>query len=176
MTMDSRKSNFSSWRGSFEQAKLGFKANQEVMANKYYSPVYRWKLRQWAAQSSGFASRLQAAGVSAQKHKWGMPRWPYIEPLKDAQAELLQLRNGLSSPRRIHGAHSRDVNEIHNEIVEDNGRAIELAAARAEEINSKFGDGTVHWRDILSMAGPTDVKVTNSDAPEPEPFNQGQPV
>jgi len=157
MTLDSRQTNFSGWRGSFEQAKMGFRENQRMLTRRFYTPVYQWKLRHWMAEGDEFSQRLLGA-PRAFSHLWGMPSWPYIEPVKDAAADLLQIRNGLNSPRRVQQERGRDLSDIQDETVEDNGRAIEIAIKKAKQLTESLGE-PVNWRELLCLPTPDGVTV-----------------
>jgi capsid protein len=92
-------------------------------------------------------------------HRWNPPAFAYLEPLTDASADLLQQRNALNSPRRIHAARGREWKDVATEIVADNGMAIVLALKQAEEINKQYPDAKVHWRELVSLPTPDGVTV-----------------
>jgi capsid protein len=110
------------------------------------------------------------AATSLYSHRWNPPQFPYIEPLTDASADLLQQRNALNSPRRLQAARGREWPEIAREIVADNGMAIVLALEKAAEINGQFPDAKVHWRELVSLPTPDGVNVTIG-----QPQQQSQP-
>src|SRR5690606_5927085 len=92
----------------------------------FLAPVYRWKVRQWMDPVTGdkrfarVATRLRAEGLDIFAHAWTAPRWPYIEPYKDAQADVLRVEKRHTSPRRLLAEHSLDIDEIRAEIIADN--------------------------------------------------------
>ncbi len=158
LLLDPSNTNFSGWRGAIDQARLRFKQIQKWFSECFHSPIYRWKLAQWAQRDPAIRSRLEAAS-SPTSHRWNPPTFPYIEPLTDASADLLQDRNAQNSKRRIHGARGRDWDEISTEIVEDNGKAILKALAKAEEITKAYPDAGVHWRELISLPTPDGVQI-----------------
>jgi lambda family phage portal protein len=168
LLLDPSNTNFSGWRGAIDQARLRFKQIQRWYAEHFHSPIYRWKLSQWAARNPAIRSRLEAA-TSPNAHRWNPPTFPYIEPLTDASADLLQQRNALNSPRRIHGSRGRDWEEVAGEIVADNAMAITKALEAAQVINTKFPDAAVHWRELISLPTPDGVQIALGQPQQEQP-------
>lgn len=160
--LDSSETNFSGWRGAVDQARLGFRRCQRRVKGRLHRPVYRWKLRQWGADDSDLARRIANpdGSVDIFKHRWRTPRWPYIEPLKDASAALLRRRNAMTSARRQHGEEGEDYGEIRREIIEDNAAMIEDAHLKAEELKRKHKGLQVTWREIACLPTPDGVTIT----------------
>jgi len=158
LLLDPTKSNFSAWRGAIDQARLGFRVAQGWLSSHFHSPVYRWKVRQWLAEDAELARFAARDDVDIFAHTWHPPTWQYIDPLKDASADLLAVRNGLNSPRRIQATRGRDWSTVCNEIVEDNGAAITKAIQAAADITAATGVA-VHWREVLSLPTPDGVQV-----------------
>jgi len=174
--LDASETNFSGWRGAVDQARMGFRLNQTQQIRQFNTPVYSWKVRQWLA---GDAAMRKAAGKSKVRilnHKWQAPTWPYIEPLKDASADLLRVRNGLISPRRLHAERGREWEEIAREIVEDNVLAISAAMKAAAVLNASAPEGQqVHWREVLSLPTPDGVSVKLAESASNSGGNDAQP-
>jgi lambda family phage portal protein len=172
LLLDPSKTNFSGWRGAIDQARLRFKQIQKWLSECFHTPIYRWKVRQWAARDPAIRSRLEAA-TSLYSHRWNPPQFPYIEPLVDAQADLLQQRNALNSPRRVQAARGREWQEIAKEIVADNSTAITLALAEAAKINTAYPDAKVHWRELISLPTPDGVQIAlGQDQNQPKPNDE----
>lgn len=166
--MDCSESNFSAWRGAFEEAKKGFKRNQRALISRFHTPVYKWKVRQWAAEDPAIRAAIERLGEEAFWHRWNPPRWPYIEPLKDAQAALLERRNALTSPRRQHAERGEEFVDVRDEIIDDNATTIVAAKTRAQAINKQFPDDVpVTWRDLYP-APPADGGTFQADAAQAE--------
>ena len=79
---------------------------------------------------------------------WKRPKWPYIEPLKDAQADDLRISRNLESPTIVHGERGRDWRDVSREIVRDRSLHIRNAMTEAARINSEFPGSGVTWRDL----------------------------
>lgn len=158
LMLDASETNFSGWRGAVDQARLGFRDNQRQLETRFHGPVWRWKCRQFARQNASLGRAMEAMGGAFFKARWNPPTWPYIEPMKDAAADLLKVRNGLISHRRLHAERGRDWEELAGEIVEDNAFAIRIAHKKAEELR---GEGIeVDWRELVSLPTPDGVSVT----------------
>jgi len=162
--LDPTKTNFSGWRGATDQAKIRFRDFQRWLRDHFHRPVYLWKLRQWLEQKPGLARRAARKGVRVWRHDWGLPTWPYIEPLKDATADLLTERNSLNSPRRIQSKNGRDFWKVTDETIEDNAYRVRAAKKMAAEINSEFPQDLdpVRWRDLISVGMPQGVTLSLS--------------
>jgi lambda family phage portal protein len=169
--LDASETNFSGWRGAVDQARLGFRRKQKSLTTKFHCEVYKWKVRQWMAEDAAIRRFKDSKDVNVFGHRWNLPTWPYIEPLKDAQADLLRLRGGLTSPRRLHADNGREWNTIAKEIVADNFMAIVEAKTKAAELNKLFPekDEKVHWRELLCLPVPEGTTIDLNPKPEPEP-------
>lgn len=171
--LDASETNFSGWRGAVDQARLGFRRKQQHLIGKFHKPVYLWKVGQWLAEDTALRNAYER-GINVFAHKWHPPTWPYIEPLKDAGADLLRVRNGLISPRRLHAERGREWQEIASEIVADNSMAIQLAIEAAERINAIAPEGQrVHWREIISLPTPDGVQVNATAATDTSDNSDG---
>ena len=158
LLMDASQTNFSGWRGAVDQAKLGFRRNQRWLIGKLHIPVYQWKVRQWLGDDK--IAQLKRAGINAFGHIWNPPTWEYVEPLKDASAELVQQRNLLKSPRRIQAGRGCNWDDVSTEFVEDYAQVIIKAKIKAEEINAQFQDEPISWRECISLFTPDNVSVS----------------
>ena len=173
MLMDGSETNFSGWRGAFDEAKKGFKSNQRAVRGRLHKPVYEWKVRQWMEMDPALRAAAQLSGINIFGHEFGLPGWRYIEPLKDAQGDAFQIQNGLTSPRRSHAARGQDWNTVSDEIVEDNMVMIIKAKRAAMEINETLQDGQpVHWRELANMPMPNGLKM---DVKDPKEIDTDQP-
>ena len=112
------------------------------------------------------ASAASASGVNIFRNTFQAPAWQYIDPKADAEADALQIANGLISPRRKHAERGRDWEEVATEIVQDNAYAIDLAKQAADEINSTYTDDKqpVHWRELIQTPLPEGVQMQMMDS------------
>ncbi|MGB0714261.1 MAG: phage portal protein [Phycisphaerae bacterium] len=167
LLLDPSQTNFSGWRGAIDQARMGFRRNQGWLRSKFHVPVYFWKVQQWMDEDPVLRRAAERSNIRIRKHRWNVPSWPYIEPLKDANADLVRLKNGLVSPRRLHAERGRDWDDVYDETIEDNARAIQAAMARAVQINDEGNPETIGWRDLLPKPAAEGAQSAppNDDAP-----------
>ena len=151
LLLDPRQTNFSGWRGAIDQARGRWRQIQRHLVSNFHRPVYRWWIRHQLEQDASLRKLHESGAIDAFAHRWNSPRWPYIEPLKDAAADELQDAKLLNSKRRIHANRGADWDDVSGEIVEDNALVIDKAIAKAGEINRKYPDAKVDWREILRV-------------------------
>ena len=177
--LDAKETNFSGWRGAVDQARMGFRQNQKRLAQRLHRPVYHWKLRQWLAEDPVLRSAEAKLGKRFYSHTWRPPTWPYIEPMKDAAADLLRVRNALTSQRRRAAERGMDWDVLSDEICEDNAKLIAKAHETAEQLNKDHDGLGITWREVASLPTPDGVKVavtaTAGDDDTPAPANNSQP-
>lgn len=162
--MDGSETNFSGWRGAVDEARKGFVADQTNLVRRLHAPVYRWKLSQWIENDPALQKAATRKKVNIFQHNWNLPTWSYIEPVADAEGDATQLRNALTSPRRLHAARGKDWEEIAEESIADNSYAIERAAAQAAKINAAFPGGPqITWRDLIALPMPDGTTMAMQD-------------
>jgi len=154
LLLDASETNFSGFRGAIDQARMGFRHNQRILESRFHRPWWRFKLNTWADKDPALAARREELEAVFFRHKWHKSGWPYIEPTKDAQADLVRAANMQSSHRRIAAERGMEWGDIVTEMVEDRKLAIVTAVQAAKEINSTHqlepGD-VVSWRDLAPL-------------------------
>jgi lambda family phage portal protein len=166
---DMSDTNFSGHRMAVQEAHKRTRRRQKNRIARFHQPVYRWKLRQLIpilgidTSVSAKLQRIRENGTLF-RHKWILPRREYIDPSKDAQADVTRMRNGLDSPRDIVAERGIEWAEVVTETVEDRAFAIETALERAANINQRYPDAGITWRDVLSWDAP---KTPNASASGP---------
>jgi lambda family phage portal protein len=164
LLMDASDTNFSGWRGAMDQAKMGFRRLQRHLINHFETPLYHWKLRQFIREDRAMRTAAAALGDKFFAHEWNSPRWPYIQPLQDSQADANRQKELQASPRRIHAGFAQDWNDSIDETCEDNGYAIRKAIAQRDSIFKETGE-RVHWRDCLFLTNVEQLKLTVTASP-----------
>jgi capsid protein len=169
LLMDASETNFSGWRGAFDQAKEGFMSNQTTVSRRFLCPmtnlrtairIKSGKLKVPKSLKSGYEYR----------HTWGGRRWPFIQPVQDAMTAILRQRNLLASPRSVHAEMGQDFETTVDHTVNDNAYAIEAGFKKAKELNEKIkteGDPDqpkVTWRDVISLPTYDRVSMSFSDS------------
>jgi lambda family phage portal protein len=148
--MDGSETNFSGWRGAVDEARKGFVADQMNLVRRLNQPAYKWKLAQWIEGDPALRRAAAKLGDKIFAHNWNLPTWSYIEPVADAEGDAKQLRNALTSPRRMHAARGKDWETIAEEIIDDNVYAIERGQSQANKLNEKLGT-SLTWRDLIAL-------------------------
>lgn len=162
--MDGSETNFSGWRGAVDEARKGFVADQLNLVRRLHKPAYEWKLSQRIASDRTLRKLVDSKKINVYAHNWNLPTWTYIEPVADAEGDATQLRNSLTSPRRLHSSRGSDWEEVSEEIIEDNSYAIEMAATKAAEFNAKHpGSPQLTWRDLIPLVMPAGQTIALQD-------------
>jgi hypothetical protein len=163
--MDGSETNFSGWRGAVDEARKGFVADQMNLVRRLNKGAYKWRLW-WDLQQpdSQFRGAFDKIGDAIFRHNWNLPTWSYIEPVADAQGDAEQLKNALTSPRRLHAARGKDWEEIAEESIEDNAFAIQKAQAQAAKLNAAFPESPpINWRDLIALPMPAGMTMAMQD-------------
>ncbi|WP_428542683.1 phage portal protein [Profundibacter sp.] len=123
VTGDVRQANYSSLRAELVEFRRRIGQLQHgVMAHQFCRPVWtRWL--EAAALSGAFDLPDMA---KAKPVHWIPPRWDWVDPLKDIQAQLLGIEAGLMSRRKAVEATGYDIEEIDRENAADAERAAAL--------------------------------------------------
>lgn len=175
---DTTQTTFHGYRGAVDEARRGFRRNQEWLKSKFHRPIYRWKVRQWMSEDSALRSRYAALGEKLFNHKWNAPNWAYIDPVKDAAGDKDQLESNLISPRRWANGRGYDIDELNDEIVADNVSKIRKALEAAHEIEEEYPGAGVTWREILNPLNPAAPTAPQPQAaaaaPQDEPSDDEQ--
>lgn len=162
--LDASETNFSAWRAAADQAKLHFKEFQRQHAGRLHRPTLRWKIRRWLRQDRGLLRAYQVIGEDLFRHSWQFPGWPYVEPLKDVQADAAEIAANLNSPRRIAARRKLDYDEVIRETCEDRSLLIRCALDKAQELNSHpyivaNPDEKITWREISHPVMPDGLQM-----------------
>ena len=184
LMLDATHTNFSGWRGSIDQARQRWLEIQRWLIQSFHTPVYRWKVRQWAADDPVLRRTIQeqektrrrAGGIDAFGHVWHPAGWPYIEPTQDAAGDLIQIRNLLTSPRRLAARRGIDYEVMVRESTADRILLINACQDAADQVNAtnKDREGWVPltWRDIGQPPMPEGVNISVNSGAE---LGGGQP-
>ena len=127
VTGDVRQANYSSLRAELVEFRRRVEQLQHgVVAHQLCRPVWaRW------LETAVLAGALDLPDFarSAARYRpvnWIPPRWDWVDPLKDIQAQVLAMEAGIISRRKVVEATGYDVEEIDRENAADARRAAEL--------------------------------------------------
>ena len=127
VTGDTARANYSSLRAELVEFRRRIEQLQHgVVAHQLCRPIWtRWM------ETAVLAGTLDLPGYAAAPERyrsvqWIPPRWDWVDPLKDIQAQVLAIEAGLSSRRKAVEATGYDIEEIDRENAVDAARAAGL--------------------------------------------------
>jgi capsid protein len=150
--LDWSQANYSQSRAVLEQAYQTFCDWQQALEDSYYQPLFDWRL----------PALRQAAGLSAVTEpiltEWIKPTFPWIDALKEAQAQAVKMDRCLTTHAHV----LKELNLDREEVV--TARAAEIADAieRAKQIEVATGQ-KVPWQIFCGLEVPK-----TSPAPAPD--------
>jgi lambda family phage portal protein len=122
VTGDVRQANYSSLRAELVEFRRRIGQLQHgVMAHQLCRPIWR----RWL-ETAVLSGALDADPVTARRVQWIPPRWDWVDPLKDIQAQVLAMEAGLTSRRKVVEATGYDIEEVDRENAADAKRASDL--------------------------------------------------
>ena len=152
LTGDYSQVNDRTFRASVNEFRRGIEALQfNVLVFQLCRPV----VRRWIDLAVLSGAITLPRGMELQdlyQVEWLPPRWPYIHPVQDVQADEAEVRAGFSSRAKKVSERGYDVEEIDQENADDNARA-----------------------DALGVAYTSDGRGTGKAGPEPEPPDTDEP-
>jgi len=127
VTGDVRQANYSSLRAELVEFRRRVEQLQHgVVAHQFCRPVWaRWL--ETAVLSGALAIPDFARSPARYRPvNWIPPRWDWVDPLKDIQAQVLAMEAGIVSRRKVVQATGYDVEEIDRENATDAARVAAL--------------------------------------------------
>ena len=122
-----RQANYSSLRAELVEFRRRVEQLQHgVIAHQLCRPIWaRWM------EAAVLAGALDLPGFASAPARWRAvqwipPRWDWVDPLKDIQAQVLAIDAGLLSRRKAVEATGYDIEEIDRENAADAARAATL--------------------------------------------------
>ena len=108
---DFSKSNYSSARAALLEARRYFKVKQEWLARKLCQPVWEMVL-----EEAYLRGELGTVSFYANRHEWTnaswiAPGWEWVDPLKEAKAAEVGLKNGIVTHSDLYSAQGKDWEE-----------------------------------------------------------------
>ena len=123
VTGDVRQANYSSLRAELVEFRRRIGQLQHgVMAHQLCRPVWqRW------IETAVLSGALRSASTGQLRPvQWIPPRWDWVDPLKDIQAQILAMEAGLTSRRKVVEATGYDIEEVDRENASDMARVSAL--------------------------------------------------
>lgn len=111
VTRDLSQVNYSSMRGGQLEDQKTFRKKQRKLVRKFCDRVYEWFLEEAVLSGKlllpGFFSD-EKARKRYSKHKWTLPGWKWVDPVKEVSAIEKQLSLGLTTLSEVCGEQGRD--------------------------------------------------------------------
>jgi len=154
--LDWTKSNYSQSRAVLEQAFETFLGWQQIIEDFYYRPLFEWKLETWKKNALVPAD-------SDFKVEWIKKTFPWIDPLKEAQAYATQVERAFTTHTRA----CKSLNLDQQEVTEQRGKEISAAIKIAQGIEKDTGV-KVPWEYFAGIKPGVDKKETAGPAEKEE--------
>lgn len=167
--MDAKETNFSGWRGAFDQAKMGFRRNQRRELQRFNEPVLKWHLALRQQKDSRLMAAMdrivrKAKAAGKQWYKWHLPTFPYVNPMDDASANLIAVANYQEAPSTNMAKQGLDHDRENTRGIEDRLYCMRKAATAAADFNKEFPDAApkATWQDFYTPLAPKHVSMSMS--------------
>lgn len=108
---DFSKTNYSSARAALLEARRYFKVRQEWLARKLCQPVWEMLLEEAYLRGELPANDFYEKRRFWMNALWIAPGWEWVDPLKEAQAAEVGLKNGIVTHADIYAAQGKDWEE-----------------------------------------------------------------
>jgi lambda family phage portal protein len=153
VTGDVRQANYSSLRAELVEfrRRIG-QLQQGVMAPQLCRPIWR----RWL-ETAVLSGALDTDPTALRPVQWIPPRWDWVDPLKDIQAQVLAMEAGITSRRKVVEATGYDIEEVDRENAADAARVKELG------LSYKTSPGETQGARATPQAEP------DPNAPDPNP-------
>lgn len=109
--------NYSSIRAGLFEEREHYKSVQNWFVDSFVQPVFDAWLE--ASILNGVFPFNITKMEKMNKPKWCARRWPWVDPLKDMQANILAMNNGLEAKRNIINYTGGDIDDIYSTIAAD---------------------------------------------------------
>jgi lambda family phage portal protein len=139
---DFSKTNYSSARAALLEARRYFKMRQEWLARKLCQPVWERIL-----EEAYLTRQLEAATFLEKKEYWVQsswiaPGWEWVDPLKEAQAAEVGLKNGIITYSDLYASEGKDWEESLEQRKREQDKIKELGLEEVINNDSKPKDKT----------------------------------
>lgn len=125
-TGDLTKGNFASVRWGVDEERGNFKRLQNLIIRKIHTQIYERFIENLMMMGEISPSEYK---LSLQNYSFKTQGFPYIDPLKDTQAQILQIQNGLTTIKKTLSdkgieirSHARDLKESNDVILDELAR------------------------------------------------------
>lgn len=164
--LDWTQSNYSQSRAVLQQAYQRFQNIQSLIEDRFYRPLFDWKLAEWNQQ--GLIGKRNAI-----RHEWIKPEYPWLDQLKEAKAWATQVERGFTTHSQV----CKSLNKDRSDENERRQREFIEAIKIAQDIEAKTGVA-VPWEPFAGLkasgqgagkgelAGEAETESANENADE----------
>ena len=153
--------NYSSIRAGLFDEREHYKSIQNWFIDSFIQPVFE------AWLEASILNGVFPFGVNKfdkmNQPKWCARRWPWVDPLKDMQANILAMNNGLEAKRNIINYTGGDIEDVYSTIAADK--------KLAEDKGLRFDTADMPIEDDEEETDETVVEQTPSRKTEDKPDN-----
>lgn len=129
---DFSKTNYSSARAALLEARRYFKVKQEWIARKLCQPVWEMLLEEAYLRGELPADTFYENRRYWTNASWIAPGWEWVDPLKEAQAAEVGLKNGIVTHSDLYAAQGKDWEESFEQRKRELDKMRELGLPQGE--------------------------------------------
>lgn len=130
---DFSKTNYSSARAALLEARRYFKVKQEWIARKLCQPVWEMLLEEAYLRGELPADTFYENRRYWTNASWIAPGWEWVDPLKEAQAAEVGLKNGIVTHSDLYAAQGKDWEESFEQRKRELDKMRELGLPQDEQ-------------------------------------------
>ena len=129
---DYSDASYSSARSASLEERRGYQVQQFILAERLHQDVWP---RMWAMNRLSQTVRLPDSIPVV----WQMPGWPWVDPFKDSKAAEQDLKNGLTSRRKLCSERGVDYDEIKDDLKREreDGFSTDQTGGKSDEKGDK---------------------------------------
>jgi capsid protein len=163
LIMDFGDGSLGSNRVALMQTYRTFENWQAWLVDRFLQRLWNWRIAKAIKSGELPPAPVDKRGFSEwYRVTWVPPEYSWIDPQKEAAANLAEFKLGISSISSFARKRGKDGEDVMREKLEDMASAARLA----REINQRDGTNFT-WRDVIDIAQP------GQTAPSNEPQQQG---
>lgn len=157
---DFSKTNYSSARAALLEARRYFKMRQEWLSRKLCQPIWEMLLEEAYLRGEVKADTFYEAQRYWTNASWIAPGWEWVDPLKEAQAAEVGLRNGIVTYSDLYAQEGKDWEESFEQRKREQAKLKELGL-EVNNGNTKQGQQAAGQEAAQDPAGeqPADVNA-----------------
>ena len=166
LMLDFSSGSFGSNRAALMQTYRTFENWQSWMVDSFLQRVWNWRIAKAIKDGELDPAPIDERGYSQwYRVVWTPPEYSWIDPQKEAAANLAEFKLGTSSITSFARKRGRDGEDVLAEKARDIASAMRIAA----EISKETGQ-PMNWRDLIDVAQPGQT----APSMEPKPMEQQQ--